>query len=698
MKVEENKTYVGIVEDNVDPMKLGRVKARVLDIFDEMDVKDIPWASPYKDLNGNGFNVPDKGKVLLVVFDQGDKYKPEFIASDHFNINLEKKLSSLTGDNYTSMKALLFDHRTQIYVNEQEGLKIDHKYNNINITENTVDINLKDNNRHLNLGDATATQQAILGNHWMDWFDEFVDNLMGNNGGPYLGNLGAPVVANPALIQVLQKYKQQRDPKFLSHHVNIVDNDKISTVKNAKREDNAQIGDSWQSTKQDNNLTSKTNEDFKPQDGPKPAYNDKHVEPSTAPIGASGGSASVISSNKSAPESVKPVNTNPPAEPLSSPKSNPKIDKLIEFMKSKGYVVYEDINVLNIVAIQSNKKDKGEISNKFDDNLSVFYKNSNNNWELVEYQITTTPGFVPKTELLPNNVAILALGQYVDQCKLDLYQSDKNHRCLKFNQTTIIRNDTPDRYNFKSKKETGNFAISIHRSSDKGSAENVFNYSEGSQVFKNITQYTQFISLCDIQAKTRNIFTYTLCKLSDFEKFVPDSEGDIIAEKVNVISIPLSNWEPGKKLKSNTLSSKDVRVEWIIVNGLEIGTYKGSLKSEKGRDIKSEDFTNKDLVMLEKTIVEEANKDFKELTGIVDVNTNTWVIGKKIAAETLTERNIRVEWIIVNDEIQGSYKGTLRSEKGSDIKLEEFKSKDLKALENLIRLEAGKDFNELKSQ
>jgi hypothetical protein len=78
-KVEANKTYVGVVEDNEDPKKLGRVKVRVLDVFDNLKVEDIPFASPWKDLNGNVVNIPEKGKVLLVVFDQGDQYKPEFI-------------------------------------------------------------------------------------------------------------------------------------------------------------------------------------------------------------------------------------------------------------------------------------------------------------------------------------------------------------------------------------------------------------------------------------------------------------------------------------------------------------------------------------------------------------------------------------------------------------------------------------------
>jgi hypothetical protein len=46
------------------------------------------------------------------------------------------------------------------------------------LIESGVNINLKDNNAHVNIGDATAGQQAILGNSWMDWFDDFAKVLI----------------------------------------------------------------------------------------------------------------------------------------------------------------------------------------------------------------------------------------------------------------------------------------------------------------------------------------------------------------------------------------------------------------------------------------------------------------------------------------------------------------------------------------
>ena len=133
MQVESGKTYIGVVEDNEDPKRLGRVKVRVLDVFDNTKIEDIPWANPWKDLAGNDFALPEKGKVVVVVFENANLNSPEFIHSDHYNVNLEKKLTQVSKEDYVSMKSLIFDHKTQVYVNDSEGLKLDHKFNVINI-------------------------------------------------------------------------------------------------------------------------------------------------------------------------------------------------------------------------------------------------------------------------------------------------------------------------------------------------------------------------------------------------------------------------------------------------------------------------------------------------------------------------------------------------------------------------------------
>lgn len=267
--VNNNKTYVGVVEDNLDPKKLARLKIRVMDVYEGIETEDLPWAYPWKDLNGNSYNLPEVGKIVIVVFDQGNENTPEYIYADHYNVNLENKIKSLPDEDYKSMKAVIFDHKTQFYVNDSEGLKIDHKYNNLNIKNNGIDINLKDNNANLNLGDASADQQAILGNYFIDWMGKLLDTLQ--NGGLYNG--GGPTMPNPALMKLILEFKASKDLKFLSHNVNIVDNNGVKTVSSTDREDTAQYGDSWSSTREDNNFTSLKDDNNKPKSGPRDEFN-----------------------------------------------------------------------------------------------------------------------------------------------------------------------------------------------------------------------------------------------------------------------------------------------------------------------------------------------------------------------------------------------------------------------------------------
>lgn len=518
-KVEQGKTYVGVVEDNLDPDKLGRLKIRVVDVFDEAKVEDLPWASPWKDLAGGQIGIPEKGKVVICVFEQGDAYKPEYISTEHWNINLENKLKGLSDTDYISMKSVIFDHKTQIYSNDSEGLKIDYKFNNVNIKNNGINLNLKDNSGLVNIGDSTANQQAILGNHFLNWFDSFVDALMNNTA--FLGNAGAPVLSNPALVRILSQYKSQKDSTFLSHHVNFVDNNKVSTVKLDSREETAQSGDTWQSTKSENTLTTTSTETNKPTEGEKPPYDEKHVEPSTDKPGV-------------VPTEVPPAKVVEPLPDKSLPESNKKVEKLIWFLKSKNYQIYEVNSQINMVAFRSKNKVKDDentnITNLFDEELCVFFKNENNIWELFEYAITTVPGYVPAKTELPDKVGILALGQYIERLKMINYLGNASYPALSFDECSLHRNDKLDRYNFDAPIETGNFAMTIHRSSDVNSSEFVFNYSEGAQVFKNLNQYEQFIKICQkqIDKGAKSTFTYTLCSKKEFEEYAsPDEQREL---------------------------------------------------------------------------------------------------------------------------------------------------------------------------
>lgn len=260
MIVEKNKTYIGVVVDNNDPKKIGRCRIRVVNIFDDIPETDIPWASPWKDLNGNAFNVPDVGKVLTVIFDSGNIYKPEYICAEHFNINLENKLNSLDDENYKSFRSAIFDHSTQIYRTKGEGLKIDHEYTNINIDQyGNILNNLRDDKSVFIVGSPDADEHMVLGSTFMDWLDTLVENLTGKFGGPFLDASGAPVVPHPGLIECLNNYTNLRND-FLSDHARISKNGAIVAQ---NREYINQIGDSFDSSG-GNSLTTRIPTEYNP--------------------------------------------------------------------------------------------------------------------------------------------------------------------------------------------------------------------------------------------------------------------------------------------------------------------------------------------------------------------------------------------------------------------------------------------------
>ena len=220
-----DKLWVGLVEDNKDPDKIGRVKVRVQSVFDDIPVEDIPWASPIKTLSGRNFECPAIGKIVSVFFPNDNLYEPYFMYSDHYNVNLKKKIGDLGDDEYVNFVAVVFDHRTKMY-SDDTSLTMDYMYNKITVTNDDINLELKDNQRKVHIGCKTADQQAILGNHWMDWFDKFVNALVKPSS--LIGNQGAPVLKQE-IDNILVEYQTLRET-FLSDYVYIVDDNKVDKL------------------------------------------------------------------------------------------------------------------------------------------------------------------------------------------------------------------------------------------------------------------------------------------------------------------------------------------------------------------------------------------------------------------------------------------------------------------------------------
>jgi len=218
-----NKIFVGLVEDNNDKKRKGRVKVRVQGVFNDIDVAHIPWASPFRSLDGKTFSVPALGKIVNVVFPNGNLYEPQYIYCENYNINLQNKLGDLSDDEYKNFIALIFDHRTQVY-SDDEALTLDYYDNVIRIKKDNIDIKLKSNKQLLNLGHSNCDQDAVLGTNFFKWMDDFMDTLLIPT--TLTGNFGAPIL-RPQLDQKITEYKALRST-FVSNNVKIVDNGKIT--------------------------------------------------------------------------------------------------------------------------------------------------------------------------------------------------------------------------------------------------------------------------------------------------------------------------------------------------------------------------------------------------------------------------------------------------------------------------------------
>lgn len=185
-------------------------------------------------------------------------------------------------------------------------------------------------------------------------------------------------------------------------------------------------------------------------------------------------------------------------------------------VKSKGYKWFEngDYN-LNIVGIR-NSSTNNEITNKFDDLLTVSYK-IDGIWYFHQWEATTDPGLHWAENLLnKDGVAILVPGQYRGSHAIGRH---RNYTALRQQKPLKVYRDKDKDKEYDLIEENiqeGIYYINIHRANAWGTSTQIDKWSAGCQVIANNNNFDRLMDLANkAKDKWGNSFTYTLIESKD---------------------------------------------------------------------------------------------------------------------------------------------------------------------------------------
>lgn len=198
-------------------------------------------------------------------------------------------------------------------------------------------------------------------------------------------------------------------------------------------------------------------------------------------------------------------------------------EQIEKTLNSKGYKYFTDSKEkgydVNIIGIR-NSETKDKITNRFDDLITISYKDEDGNWQYHEFDCTTDPGTHWEQNLLnKKGVAILKPGQYRGSHKLRLHQG----KYLALGQkepVKVYRDKNKDgKYDLNEDNvDEGLFGINIHRATGRagGKSIRVDKWSAGCQVIADNNDWHTFLDICQTAREIwGNSFSYTLLESKD---------------------------------------------------------------------------------------------------------------------------------------------------------------------------------------
>ena len=197
----------------------------------------------------------------------------------------------------------------------------------------------------------------------------------------------------------------------------------------------------------------------------------------------------------------------------------PTREQIEAAVKAKGYKWFEngDYN-LNIVGVR-NAETLNEVTNKFDDHLTLSYK-VDGEWNYHCFDATTDPGKHWVDNILNEaGVAILKENQYRGSHKIGLHQG-KYEALRQQKPVQVYRDNNLDNcYDLdESTLQEGIFGINIHRATkwEGKKSTQIDKWSAGCQVIAANDDFRLFMEICNKAKDTwGNSFTYTLINSDD---------------------------------------------------------------------------------------------------------------------------------------------------------------------------------------
>ncbi len=189
-------------------------------------------------------------------------------------------------------------------------------------------------------------------------------------------------------------------------------------------------------------------------------------------------------------------------------------------VKAKGYVWFnDDANKgydVNIVGVR-NSSTGNDVTNLFDDLITISFKNEKDEWEIHQWPCTTDPG---KKSMISftnkNGVARLKEGQYRGSHEIRKHQGKYDALCQK-GILEVYRDSNKDMTYNESRTEKGTgFGVNIHHAGNDSTF--VDTWSMGCTVFKKISDFNEFMKICYKAREIHgNSFTYTLIESLDIK-------------------------------------------------------------------------------------------------------------------------------------------------------------------------------------